>query len=409
MKNARGEVLGVLQLLNRKRDRTTRLLPSTDLDQEVEAFPWRAVRLAESLASQAAVAYENGQLYENIQRLFDGFVKAAVTAIEQRDPTTSGHSSRVAIMTLGLAEAMNRVQTGPYAQVYFSPDQMKEMKYASLLHDFGKIAVREDVLIKAKKLYPSQLAIIEQRFEYLHQLLETERMEKKLDAALQSAQNRSGQFGEIDQKYDAQKADLQECFQSVLDLNEVTILPEQNERQLTELSRRTYLDRKGIRRNILTPAEIASLSVREGSLNDDERQEIESHVMHSFNFLIHIPWTPELRYIPWIVRAHHEKLNGKGYPHGLRGEEIPLQARMMIICDIFDALASADRPYKKAVTPRQACAILESAVHKGELDAELYRIFIDAKISDLIAPSSERRLEDEENISVPHLQMLDTK
>ena len=154
MKNAKAKVIGVLQLINCKRDRGKQLKLT-----EVHAFPPRAVRLAHSLASQAAVAYENSQLYQHVGALFEGFVKASVTAIEQRDPTTSGHSLRVAKMTEGLAEVVDRVNIGPYADaIYAGP--MKELRYAALLHDFGKVAVREEVLIKAKKLYPFHLTIL---------------------------------------------------------------------------------------------------------------------------------------------------------------------------------------------------------------------------------------------------------
>jgi GAF domain-containing protein len=169
MKNPRGEVIGVMQLINCKRQSSSRLHTLEDVEREVRPFPPRAIRLAESLASQAAVAYENSQLYQSIETLLEGFVQASVTAIEQRDPTTSGHSTRVAILTVAFAEAVNRMQTGIYADVKFSPEQLKEIRYAALLHDFGKIAVREAVLVKEHKLYPAQLAILQQRFSCLHQ------------------------------------------------------------------------------------------------------------------------------------------------------------------------------------------------------------------------------------------------
>jgi HD-GYP domain-containing protein (c-di-GMP phosphodiesterase class II) len=384
MKNARGDVLGVMQLLNHKRNRTTRLVTSADMEQEVRPFPEKAVRLAESLASQAAVAYENGQLYQNIQKVFEGFVKAAATAIEQRDPTTSGHSTRVTTMTLGLAEAVSRIKTGPYAHVHFTPEQMKELRYATLLHDFGKIAVRELLLVKANRLYPTQLAIIKQRFAYLHQQLETDRVQTKLDAMLAHGKSFED-FEVIEEEHGHKQTELQGDLQFIIRINGASILVEGLVDRLIDISRKTYRDPEGIKHYLLTPGEIDSLSVRQGSLNDDERQQIESHVVHSFEFLAQIPWTPDLRYIPWIVRAHHEKLNGKGYPNGLRDDEIPVQAKIMSICDIFDALCSADRPYKKAVPINLAFEILENAVHRNELDSELFRIFMEARVFDLVA------------------------
>ncbi|HET9804232.1 MAG TPA: GAF domain-containing protein, partial [Candidatus Acidoferrum sp.] len=169
MKNGKGEVLGVLQLLNCKRNWKAKLTDSKAVAKVVHAFPEHAVRLGLSLASQAAVAYENSRLYRDIENLFDGFVHASVKAIEQRDPTTSGHSHRVCEMTVALAEAVDREPRGPYAELRFSREQMKEIRYASLLHDFGKVGVREQVLVKAKKLYPQDLNIIRNRFEHLLQ------------------------------------------------------------------------------------------------------------------------------------------------------------------------------------------------------------------------------------------------
>jgi HD-GYP domain-containing protein (c-di-GMP phosphodiesterase class II) len=389
MKNARGEVLGVMQLLNCKRECTAHLLTLEDLERHVVPFPDDAIRLAESLASQAAIAYENSQLYQNIETLFEGFVQAAVTAIEQRDPTTSGHSSRVAAMTLGLAEAVNRMETGLYAHIHFTMEQMKEIRYAALLHDFGKIAVREEVLVKAQKLYPSQLAILQQRCYCLHQELETDRAQKKLEAVLAGGlENGFKEFAHIEAEYVRRHAELEEKLRFILEVNEATVLPRENAEKLMDISRITYRDPRGIRRSLLMPGEMASLSVLQGSLNDDERQEIESHVLHSFNFLMQIPWTPDLKFVPWIVRAHHEKLNGTGYPYNLRSEEIPLQAKMMIICDIFDALASADRPYKKAVTVDQALEILDMFIVKKELDSDLFRIFVESRVFEITIPAS---------------------
>jgi HD-GYP domain-containing protein (c-di-GMP phosphodiesterase class II) len=393
MKNPRGEVIGVMQLINCKRHQSAQLVTLIDVEREVQPFPDRAIRLAESLASQAAVAYENSQLYLNIETLLEGFVQASVTAIEQRDPTTSGHSTRVAILTVALAEAVNRVQTGIYADIKFSPEQMKEIRYAALLHDFGKIAVREAVLVKAEKLYPVQLAILQQRFNCLHQELETERAQKKLDAVLERGQEeRYQEFAQIDEDCLRKHDELDDHFRFILGVSKASTLPAENLERLVNIARRKYRDSKGVKRNLLTPGEMASLSIPQGSLNDDERQEIEGHVEHSFNFLIQIPWTPDLRYVPWIVRAHHEKMNGRGYPNRLRSDEIPLQAKLMIICDIFDALSSADRPYRKAVTVDCALEILEVSVLNEELDPELFRIFVESRIFELplLQPLSKR-------------------
>jgi len=384
MKNAKGEVLGVLQLINRKRDPAVKLTAPEIVEREVVDFSERAVRLALSLASQAAVAYENSKLYQDIETLFEGFVAASVKAIEQRDPTTSGHSFRVSKLTVGLAEVVDKVETGPFADARFTREQMKEIRYAAVLHDFGKVGVREEVLIKAKKLYPSQLELVQQRFDYIRKELESRTTKQKLQYLLEKSREEAlGQLELVDQEYEQQLAEVDDYFQFVLQVNEPTVMPEGKFDRLIEIARSTYRDPRGIEHNFLDPDEVRLLSIPKGSLDQDERLQIESHVVHTFNFLTQIPWTKEIKNIPDIARAHHEKLNGTGYPRKLTAAQIPLQAKMMTVSDIFDALSASDRPYKKAVPVERALKILEMSVKDNELDPELFRLFYEAKIYEL--------------------------
>jgi HD-GYP domain-containing protein (c-di-GMP phosphodiesterase class II) len=384
MKNGRGEVIGVLQLINCKQHPSARLTSPLVIAREVRPFSDRAVRLALSLASQAAVAYENGRLYQDIEKLFEGFVQASIKAIEQRDPTTSGHSLRVSRMTVGLAEIVDRVDLGSYAPIRFSPEQMKEIRYAALLHDFGKLGVREDVLVKAKKLYPMQLDLISNRFDYFYKELEARMEREKVRLLLELDRPEAlVRIASLEEEFRARKAQMETGFSAVLDANEPTVLPEGDFQRLSQIALQTYIDPRGVQRPLLTPEEIRYLSIPQGTLSPEERAQIESHVVHSFNFLLQIPWTRPIREIPRIVRAHHEKLNGTGYPYKLRGDEIPVQAKIMTICDIFDALSAADRPYKKAVSYERALQILEMSVKDQELDPELYRLFFEAKIFQL--------------------------
>jgi HD-GYP domain-containing protein (c-di-GMP phosphodiesterase class II) len=381
MKNGRGEVIGVLQLINCKLHAAARLTSAEVVKREVRPFSERAVRLALSLASQAAVAYENGRLYQDIEKLFEGFVQAAVTAIEQRDPTTSGHSQRVSKMTVGLAEIVDRVDTGPYAGTRFSPEQMKEIRYAALLHDFGKVGVREEVLVKAKKLYPMQMDVVAHRFDYLYKDLEASLEREKVRLLLELDRSEAlVRIATLEEEYRLRRNRMENAFEAIVQSNEPTVLPAGQFDRIFEIARQTYRDARGVERPVLTQEEVNFLSIPKGSLNSDERAQIESHVVHSFNFLLQIPWTKEIREIPRIARAHHEKLNGTGYPYKLSGDEIPVQAKIMTICDIFDALSAADRPYKKAVAPDRALDILEMSVKDQELDPELYRFFLEAKI-----------------------------
>jgi HD-GYP domain-containing protein (c-di-GMP phosphodiesterase class II) len=381
IKNGRGEVIGVLQLINCKLHPEARLTSEEIVEKEVRPFSDRAVRLALSLASQAGVAYENSRLYQDIEKLFEGFVQASVKAIEQRDPTTSGHSLRVSHMTVGLAEIVDRVDTGSYAGIRFSPEQMKEIRYAALLHDFGKVGVREEVLVKAKKLYPMQIDVISHRFDYLYMELQAQLEREKVRLLMEMDRpDALSRIALLEEEYRQRTLQMESGFQAILQANEPTVLPEGKFDRLLEIAQQTYHDPRGMEKHILTPEEVRYLSIPKGSLSADERAQIESHVIHSFNFLLQIPWTKQIREIPRIVRAHHEKLNGTGYPYKLRSDEIPVQAKIMTICDIFDALSASDRPYKKAVAPERALSILEMSVKDQELDPELYRLFLEAGI-----------------------------
>jgi HD-GYP domain-containing protein (c-di-GMP phosphodiesterase class II) len=388
MKNGKGEVLGVLQLINCKRNPKARLTDANAVRRHVHPFPERAVRLGLSLASQAAVAYENSQLYRDIENLFDGFVNASVKAIEQRDPTTSGHSQRVCQMTMALAEAVDREPQGPYADLRFSREQMKELRYATLLHDFGKVGVREEVLVKAKKLYPLQFSRLLDRFDYIRRDIEARIAEQKVELLVGHFRKETearARLKLLDDEAGRLFAELDRYAEFIARVNEPTILPSCEFELLAEISQKTYRDPRGAERPYLTSEEVRYLSIPRGSLDGTERLQIESHVTHSFNFLAQIPWTPEYRGIPDIARAHHEKLNGKGYPNNLTAAEIPVQAKMMTICDIFDALSASDRPYKRAVPTDRALEILKLCVRDEEIDPELFRLFLDAQIYRLVS------------------------
>ncbi len=389
MKNGKGEILGALQLINCKRHTKSRLRSRERIEREVQPFPKRAVRLALSLASQAAVAYENSRLYQEIETLFEGFVKASVTAIEQRDPTTSGHSHRVSAFTVALAEAVDREPRGPYARIHFTREQMKEIRYAALLHDFGKVGVREEVLVKAKKLYPMQLALVEGRFDYIRKEIEARAERRKVELLLNNGGGGAAvQVRLVDEEMKRQLAEVDEFEALVRDANEPAVLPAGKLERIGAIVRKTYHDPRGAERPWLTPEEVRFLSIPQGTLDNTERAQIESHVVHSFNFLMQIPWTREFRTIPKIARSHHEKLNGTGYPYRLAGNEIPLEAKMMTICDIYDALAASDRPYKRAVPTPRALEILETSVRSNELDEDLFRLFLESKIYELAAKPS---------------------
>jgi HD-GYP domain-containing protein (c-di-GMP phosphodiesterase class II) len=381
MQNHHGDVIGVLQLLNRKRDFGARLTTPEEADRLLIAYSPHTVKIVKALAGQAAVSIENSQLYEAIERLFEGFVKAAVKAIEQRDPTTSGHSERVATRTVALAKAVDRVQDGPYRLINFSQDQIREIRYAGLLHDFGKVGVREQVLVKAKKLYDSDLALIRQRHAFITRSVQWSFEKKRADYLEAHGSKGYKEFLAALEAEQRAAIDTAERFlKVVLASNEPTVLAEGDFAQLQDFADLRYQDLAGEEQPFLRQNELKHLSIRRGSLDERERLEIESHVSHTFDFLRKIPWTKGLSAVPEIAWGHHEKLNGSGYPRRVKGDAIPLQTRMMTIADIFDALTAQDRPYKPALPLTRALDILADEVKTGQLDNELFKLFVEAKV-----------------------------
>ena len=384
MKTHRGEVIGVLQLINRKQ-RTDALLTHPDLvEKEVLSFDTRSVELVSALAAQAGVAIENRILYEDIERLFEGFVTAAVTAIEARDPTTSGHSSRVAGMTVGLAEAIDRSSHGPYRELRFTREQLREIRYAGLLHDFGKVGVREQVLVKQKKLYPADLELIRHRFAFLMRDAELEFERERNRHLLEcGSEGYAERVRMLEQGLKARRLELSRFLNAIVAANEPTVLPEGSFEELARVTELRYLDMDGEERPVLYPDELRFLTIRKGTLDERERLEIESHVTHTYRFLQQIPWTRELRGVPSIAYGHHEKLNGAGYPRRVAGDDIPPQTRMMTIADIYDALTATDRPYKPPLPVERALDILHMEARAGMLDRDLLSTFVEARVYEL--------------------------
>lgn len=374
----RDEVIGVIQLINKKRDSSALLRTKADVDAQVVPFDDRSEELLGMVAAQAGVSLETAILYEDIRKLFEGFVKASVEAIESRDPTTSGHSRRVADLTLALARMVDKEPAGPYAAATFTAEDLRELEYASLLHDFGKIGVRERVLVKAKKLYEERLELVRVRFDYVLRSIEADVLGRKV-RALESGAS-AEQLAALDAELTQRRAAVDAAWGAVLSANEPTVLSQGDFARIEEIARETYVDLRGEVHALLEDEEVTCLKVSKGSLTQQEFDEIRSHVSHTFRFLSRIPWGKSLQRVPVIAGAHHERLNGTGYPNRLKAEEIPVQSKMMSIADIYDALTASDRPYKKAVPLDRAIDILDYSVKDGHLDAELVRIFKDARV-----------------------------
>jgi hypothetical protein len=261
------------------------------------------------------------------------------------------------------------------------------VRYAALLHDFGKVAVQEKYLRKGKKLYASQMIAIRQRFAYILKAIEADHLRARLEA--HEAGRASAALVEIEAEYLRRKSDAERVLQAVLKANEPTVVEEESFRAVMSLPARRFPSfedqekfpvEEWAEEPFLSTEEIEVLSIRKGSLSEPERRKIESHVSHTYEFLQKLPWTGDLRSIPEIAWAHHEKLDGSGYPRGLKAPDIKPQSRMMTIADIYDALVAWDRPYKRAVSEERARAILCEEAQAGKLDQELLHVFLETEV-----------------------------
>jgi HD-GYP domain-containing protein (c-di-GMP phosphodiesterase class II) len=378
MISAQGEVIGVIQLINKKKQPRARLEDEAAFASEVIPFDTRSEELLGALAAQAGIALENALLYEEIRKIFEGFVRASVQAIEQRDPTTSGHSQRVSVLCTTLAQKVDRIDSGPFRDARYSQRDLQELEYAALLHDFGKIGVREQVLVKAKKLYPHEHDAIRARIDFALKAAEAELMREKLELMERGAGK--SDLDAAQARYDTRAAHLNEAWAMIARANEPTVLSEGDFSRIAEIGQTGYVDLEGRSRTLLSDAEMISLKITRGSLSPGEIEEIRAHVVHTYNFLTKIPWGKSMRRVPEIARAHHEKMNGSGYPLGVKSEDIPLSSKIMTIADIYDALTASDRPYKRALARDRAMQILAFEVKDGHLDPELVRIFAEAEV-----------------------------
>lgn len=370
---AKDKLVGVLQAINK---RGAGQFGEEDLQDFV------------SLGHQVGIAIENANLYQEINHLFEGFISASVLAIESRDPTTSGHSGRVATLCCGLAEQVDRLDAGPFKDVTFTFDQMKEIRYAAVLHDFGKVGVREHVLVKADKLLPGEQALLRARFDFIKRTMEAQALRRKVEILLSGDRGATAALlAEVDEDLARKVAETDGLLEFILACNKPTVLPQGGFDRLHEIARRRYEHFDG-ERPFLSPEEVTTLSIPKGSLTEAERKEIESHVTHTYRFLSEIPWTKSLKNIPDIAYGHHEKLDGTGYPRRVGAQVIPIQTRIMTVSDIFDALTAKDRPYKAAVPIPQALDILRDEAGRGKVDAGLLEVFIEAGVYRLTHPGT---------------------
>jgi HD-GYP domain-containing protein (c-di-GMP phosphodiesterase class II) len=392
MRDHKGQVIGVVQLINKKRNPGAVLRPVGVVEEEVTDFNAVDEQLVRSLASQAAVAYENTLLIQNIRNLFDKFVEASVITIEKRDPTTKGHSRRVEKLTVGLAEKVDAIASGRFRDVTFNREQLKQIGYAALLHDFGKVGVKERYLLKADKLYKRQMQLVEQRFDYILRTEEVEHLRAKI-RRIEAGASREA-LERTDQDFEARRGEIARLREMLREANKPLIVEDGGRVRaaVDQLAKRRYVDLEGVEQPFLTSDEVESLSLERGSLTLKEREEINKHVQNTYDFLKTLPWTSELKRVPEIAGKHHEKLDGSGYPSRLKAPDIPIETRMMTISDIYDALTAWDRPYKKAVPVEKALDILrDEEAGRGKIDKDLLDVFIEAKVYEITRAELEAR------------------
>ena len=359
----RDHLVGLFVLVNRKSDPYARLTDIEAVDRYVVPYSQRDIDLARSLAGQAAVAIENAQLHARIERMMESVVEVAVTAIDERDPATAGHSLRVARLSVNLARAVDMTNAGPYRDVHFSPRQLRELRFAALLHDVGKLVVPEDVLLKSKKLPPVLYERVMGRFELIRQTVE-----------LEHCSVRSPNDGSLS----AALAELDEMLRTICGANEPSVVDQRPSSELPEIAARHFRRPNGEDTHYLTHEELHFLQLRRGTLDDRERAQAEYHAEATHRLLSSVLWTDELKNVPAYAYGHHEKLDGSGYPQRLHAPEIPLQTRIVGLCDMFDALTQSDRPYKHSLSHGEAFRLLQDEADGGRIDDELLRIMVES-------------------------------
>lgn len=370
MKNHEDEVIGVLQLINAKHRVSGEIVPFSEADQH----------LAESLASQAAVALTNRALIDQLETLFESFISLINAAIDDKSPYTGGHCQRVPMLTMMIAEAVNDTKSGPLAGFSMNDKDRYELKIAGLLHDCGKVTTPVHVVDKATKLQTifDRIGLIDTRTEVIKRDAEIAMLKAKLAAR----DNPNGEWEKAERELKARLRQINEDRQFLRFCNFGTeAMREEDQERVREIAR-TYrwTDVDGNEADFLTADEMQNLTIRSGTLTQDERKIINHHIEVTIQMLESLPWPRHLKNVPEYAGGHHERMDGKGYPRGLRRDQMSVQARIMGIADIFEALTAKDRPYKKGKTLTESLNILGKFKVGGHIDPDLFDIFVSKEV-----------------------------
>ena len=370
MKNHEGEIIGVLQLLNARDAHSGAVVPFTLEDQ----------RLAESLASQAAIALTNRLLIVQLEVLFESLIGLINNAIDEKSPYTGGHCKRVPTLTMMLAEAASAATSGPLKDFLMTERDRYELKIAGLLHDCGKITTPVHVVDKATKLQTifDRIAMVDTRFELLKRDAEIEMLRAKL-SALQVGDEESMRRAETDFTAKCSQYDSDRNFLRKQNIGGERMRPE-DQAHVNKIAAYALRGESGEVQSFLTQDERENLNIPYGTLNAQEREIINNHIVSTINMLEALPWPSHLRNVPEYAGGHHERMDGKGYPRGLNREQMSVQARVMGIADIFEALTAKDRPYKPGKTLSESLHILGKFKLNGHIDADLFDVFVRDKV-----------------------------
>ena len=371
MKNHEEQVIGVLQLIN-----ATNLLTG-----EVTRFSAEDQHLVESLASQAAIALTNRQLIDQLEQLFESFIGLINLAIDEKSHYTGGHCQRVPVLTMLLAEAVNATREGPLADFHMSEKDRYELKIAGLLHDCGKVTTPVHVVDKATKLETlfDRIHLIDTRYEVLKRDAEIRLLRAQLASgeAFDTAAEHA-----LAQQLAASTAELDAERDFLRRINTGgEAMREEDQQQVRDIAAgRRWRDPTGEEQSALSEDEVANLSIRAGTLNAEEREIINHHIVATIRMLEQLPWPKHLRKVPEYAGGHHERMDGKGYPKGLTREQMSVQARIMGIADIFEALTARDRPYKPGLKLSKAMEIMANFARGGHIDPDLFAVFVQQEV-----------------------------
>ena len=370
MKNHEDEIIGVLQLINAR-----------DASGAVRAFSGTDQRLAESLASQAAVVLTNRLLISRLEHLFESFINLINSAIDDKSPYTGGHCERVPVLTTMLADAACNTTTGPLADFDMDDAQRYELKIAGLLHDCGKVTTPIHVVDKATKLETifDRIHLIDTRFEIVHRDIEVELLRERI-AAMQAGERANLADMEAELKRRVRAVNEDRDFLRKANIGAESMDAEDRARVHAIASRWPRRDEAGCETPFLTADEVANLTIAYGTLTPEERRVINHHIDITIQMLEALPWPKHLQNVPEFAGGHHERMDGKGYPRGLSGEQMSVQARMMAIADVFEALTAKDRPYKRGKTLTEALSILGRMKLTGHIDPDLFDVFVREKV-----------------------------